>query len=108
MNPDIIITHNRIPDRVSIEGNEYSAYITLGLDKHEDYYIKIEFVQLDQYSFKIINKLSIEPRALTFTSNIVEKESYNITHLVVEKMQAAFPYEMAWECSSDDPSIYPV
>ena len=105
MQPDTVITYNRILDHITIEDKQYSAYTTLGLTKQEDFYVQIEFVDLDLNSLAEVVNLYKIPEALAFSSDLAKREGYNITHIVVEKMRTNSQYEMIWECLSDEPGL---
>jgi hypothetical protein len=105
MQPDTVITHSRISDHITIEDKQYSVYTTLGLTNKDDFYVQIEFIDLDQNSLVEVISLYKIPKALTFSSDLAKKEGYNISHIVVEKMQTNNQYEMTWECLSDEPGL---
>ena len=106
MQRDPVITHERVLDHIIIEDRyEYSTYTTIGLANHGDFYIKLEFIDLDSNSITDVAKLYKAAKALKFHSNLAIKEAYKITHIVVEKMQANSDYSIIWECLSDDPGF---
>jgi len=87
----IIVVENK-PDKVKIEQTEsFNVNLTLGLDEMQ---------------FKKLVELSKLNRRLEFDSEIVKKENYNITHIVVTEFSANNSLNMKWKCLSDDPSLY--
>jgi len=87
----IIVVENK-PDKVKIEQTEsFNVNLTLGLDEMQ---------------FKKLVELSKLNRRLEFDSEIVKKENYNITHIVVTEFSANNSFNMKWKCLSDDPSLY--
>ncbi len=102
-----VITHERINDEITLEGKyTFNAYITIGLDELGDFYVEIEFKDLSTEKFKILANLSKLPRRLQINSNLINKEQYNITHIVVTSFSANNLLDMQWKCLSDDPSLY--
>ena len=102
-----VIVFENVPDIVTIEDiYKYSANITLGLDDRNDFYIVINFKNLNEEDSKILLELFNQPNRLKFKSKLIEKENYNITHIVVTEIKYNFMSEMTWECLSDDPELY--
>jgi len=101
---DPIISQERILDRITLEDNfNYSVYTTIGLTEHNDFYVKLEFNDLDEESYKSVISLYNLPKELKIQSQVITKENYDITHIVVEKFNTNNNYEMMWECLSDRP-----
>jgi hypothetical protein len=100
---DVIISHPRQEDNILLEGEyEFPVYITIGLEEHNDFYVRIEFIHLDEEKYKIAALLAKEEKALSITSDLIEREDYNIKHIVVREFTVKGEYEMMWECSSDE------
>lgn len=103
---DIVITIDKVLDHVRLEGEMfYSAYITIGLVKGNDFYVKLEFIDLTNNTYRLLHDLFKLPKALKIESNIITKERYNITHIVIEKSNFDSLLNVTWECLSDDPSF---
>jgi hypothetical protein len=101
---DIIISVERTLDTIIIENeHEFAGYITIGLEEKNDFYLKIEFTDLDLTKIELLNKLFHIPKALKIESKIITKEEFPITHIVVEKVNADSMLNVTWECLSDDP-----
>lgn len=102
-----VIVYENKSDVVQIEDSQkYLANITLGLSDGEDFYLKIDFKNLNLEDFKLLTELGNLPRRLKFSSELIEKEKYNITHIVVTQYNGNSLLEMSWECLSDDPNLY--
>lgn len=102
----IIVIENK-PDKVKIEQTEsFNVNLTLGLDEMGDYYLQIDFKDLNEIQFKKLVELSKFNRRLELDSEIIKKENYNITHIVVTEFSANNSLNMKWKCLSDDPSLY--
>lgn len=103
---DIIISIERALDTITIENeNEFSGYITIGIVKGNDFYLKIEFLNLDTAKLQLLNNLFNMPKALKIESKIISKEQFPITHIVVESMNSDSLLNLTWECLSDDPDF---
>ena len=106
MQEGTIITYERILDEIVLEREyQYSVYTTLGLTPQEDYYIKLDFINLDDKTIVDVANLYKQRKALQFSSVLAKRESYQITHIVVVNMSATSQYTMVWECLSDDPGM---
>lgn len=105
MQSDSILAHEGVIDSITIEDTcNYSVYITIGLQQFNNFYIKLEFRNLDLYSFVEVYNLYNLNRTLKFSSDLVKKEGYPITHIVTKKCYSTYPANsMIWECISDDP-----
>lgn len=101
---DIIISIERVLDTVIIENeHEFSAYITIGIVEGNDFYVKLDFIDLNETTFDTLNNLFHIKKALKIESKIITKEQFAITHIVAEKMEADTLLNFTWECLSDDP-----
>ena len=105
MENDPILAHERVLDNVTIEDtHNYSVYTTIGLREFGNFYIKLEFKNLDSSSIVEVDTLFNLNKALKFSSDLVKKEGYPITHIVAEEFHSAHPVNsMIWECISDHP-----
>ena len=102
-----VIVFENISDIVQIEDiYKYEANLTLGLSEGNDFYLKIDFKNLNKEDYEILTKLWEQPNRLKFSSKLIEKENYNITHIVVTEFNGNNLLEMSWECLSDDPELY--
>lgn len=102
-----VIVYTNVRDKVRLEDKfEYIADITIGLADAGDFYLAIEFADLRMEDFKTLAELSKVPRRLSIKSDLIDKEGYNITHIVVTKFTASSNHSMTWECLSDDPALY--
>jgi hypothetical protein len=103
---DVIISKEKILDSIVLEGEyEYSAYITIGLNKTTDFYVSLVFTNLNEVSFKKLAELSQLSQALKIESSVIKKENYNISHIVVTRFVANNKLSMTWECLSDNPNF---
>lgn len=102
-----VIVFESVADIVQIEDiYEYSVNLTLGLSDGNDFYLLIDFKNLNQEDYKILTELWEQPNRLKFSSKLIKKENYNISHIVVTKFNGNNLMEMTWECLSDDPDLY--
>ena len=102
-----VIVQTNIKDKIRLEDKyDYNAKLTIGLAEGGDFYLVIDFIELKMEDLKILAQLSKLPKRLSFQSEIIAKEQYNITHIVVTKFTANSNHGMTWECLSDDPSLY--
>ena len=107
MEKEPVIVLENVSDKVVIEDiHEYLVDLTLGLADGNDFYLMINFKNLDNENYKILTSLFQQPNRLKFSSKLIEKENYNITHIVVTKFSGNSLNEMTWECLSDDPELY--
>ncbi|WP_268848128.1 hypothetical protein [Flavobacterium aestivum] len=103
---DVIISIERTLDTIIIETeHEFSGYITIGIVKGDDFYVKLEFTDLDTTKVSLLNKLFHLPKALKIESKIISKEQFPITHIVVETINADSDLNVTWDCLSDDPDF---
>lgn len=102
-----VIVFENVADIVLIEDiYEYSVNTTLGLSDGNDFYLLIAFKDLNHEDYKILTELWQKPNRLKFSSKLIRKENYNISHIVVTKFHGNSLFEMTWECLSDDPDLY--
>lgn len=102
-----VIVFDDVNDIIQIEDiNEYSVGLTLGLDEGGDFYLLIKFKNLTENDYSTLINLWERPNRLKFSSRLIKKENYNITHIVVTKFSGNNFLEMTWECLSDDPNLY--
>ncbi|OOB83653.1 hypothetical protein BZL53_00770 [Flavobacterium columnare] len=102
-----VIVFQNVADIVKIEDiYEFSVKLTLGLSDGNDFYLVIEFQNLSQEDYKTLTELWQKPNRLKFSSKLIKKENYNISHIVVTKFNGNSLMEMSWECLSDDPELY--
>ncbi len=106
MDYTFIISTERIKDKVIIENQEFSAYISIGVASTTDFYVKLEFFDLNMTTLPIAAKLCQLPHRLKITSDVIQKEGYNITHIVVTNIHTDSTLAMTWDCLSDDPANY--
>ena len=103
---DPIITHSSIKDRIQLEEKyNFLANLTIGLVKGNDFYVKIEFTNLTLEDYETLLKLSKLQKELKLESELINKEEYNITHIVLTGFSANNMLEMTWECLSDNPNF---
>ena len=106
MEQDIVITHERIKDTITLEGEyTFSVYITIGLEKSTDFYVEIEFLDLTKDSTLTVARLSKLSKALLIDSELIKKEGFDITHIVVIKFEMSSLLTAAWKCTSDKPDM---
>ena len=104
MDKDIIMTEERKLDSLTLDGKfSCTAYLSIGLIKGGDFYLIIEFTGLDERSFLELGKLYKLEREIEIRSDLISKENYDITHIIVEKFSASNKYDLTWECLSDKP-----
>lgn len=102
-----VIVQTNIKDSIRLENKyDYSAKLTIGLAEGGDFFLVIEFLDLTMDDFKVLAQLWKLPRRLSIKSDLIDKEKYKITHIVVTKFTANSNFSMTWECLSDDPSLY--
>ena len=102
----VIVVMNK-PDKVFIEkSNTYKINLTIGLNESGDYYLQLDFNGLNEIEFKKLIELSKLNRRLEFYSDIIKKENYNITHIVITDFSTSNSSTMTWKCLSDDPNLY--
>ena len=101
-----IIVQTDIKTNVRLEDqHDFMANVTLGLADGGDFYLLIKFLDLNMEELKTLAQLSKLRRRLSIKSDLIDKEKYNITHIVVTKFHVN-NLSMTWECLSDDPSLY--
>ncbi|MBK7883445.1 MAG: hypothetical protein IPJ81_06395 [Chitinophagaceae bacterium] len=102
-----VIVQKNIKGKVRLEDKyDYTVNLTIGLAEGGDFYLVIDFIDLTMEGLKIVAQLSKLQRRLSIKSEIIDKEQYNITHIVVTKFSSNSNLAMTWECLSDDPSLY--
>lgn len=104
---DPVLVQSNIPDKVKIAGeNEFLTETTIGLVEGGDFYLELNFKDLAQNEFEALVRLSKLNHRLEFESDLVKREDYNITHIVVTDFNANSELNMYWICLSDDPTLY--
>lgn len=102
-----IIVQTDIKDKIRLENKfDFNAKLTVGLAEGGDFFLIINFVDLKTEEFEIVARLSREPRRLSIKSDLIDKEQYRITHIVITKFSSNSQFAMTWDCLSDDPSLY--
>lgn len=102
-----VIAYSKVSDTIQLEGvYNFPALVTIGLAEGGDFYLVLEFLDLNINDFKILAHFCKLPRALKINSKLIEKEKYNITHIVITKVTSNNMLQMTWECLSDDPKLY--
>ena len=102
-----VITQTNIKTNIHLEDKfDFTANVTIGLAEGGDFYLVIDFLDLTMEGYKTLAQLSKLPRRLSIKSGLIDKEKYNITHIVVTKISTNSNLAMTWECLSDDPSLY--
>ena len=101
-----VITIENEFDTIKLEDEyEFTAYISIGLAQKGDFYVKLDFVNLDRLSFGLVNSLYLLNKALSIESPLITKNGYPITHIVVTNMEAKNNFGYMWECLSDNPAL---
>jgi len=102
-----VIVKTDIKDKIQLEEKyDFIVKLTIGLAEGSDFYLIIDFPHLKREDFEILARLSKLPRRISIKSELIDKEQYNITHIVVTKFTVNNNFGMIWECLSDDPSLY--
>ncbi|MEP2026163.1 MAG: hypothetical protein ABJH98_07805 [Reichenbachiella sp.] len=104
--PTPVIVKTNVDDKILIAENEFSVKTTIGLAKYGDFYLEIDFRDLKPSDFESLIKLTKISGRLSFKSELVEKENYNITHVVLMEFSTGSTTSMHWKCLSDDPKHY--
>jgi hypothetical protein len=100
---DVIISQERTLDKILIDGeHSFSAYITVGLIKNGHFRIFLDFENLDLETLESLRKLYMPIKAFQIKSELLTREQYNISHIIIEKFRAHPPCSISWECISDD------
>jgi hypothetical protein len=101
-----IIAQTNVKSKVLLEGQfNYTANLTIGLAEGSDFYVVIDFVNLTMEDIKTLGQLYKLSKSLSIKSELIDKEKYNITHIIVTRMKTNSNLAMTWECISDDPSL---
>jgi hypothetical protein len=102
-----VIVQTEVNDKIRLEDKyDFNVRLTIALAEGGDYYLIIYFVDLTMEDFMILEQLSKLSRRLSITSEIIDNQDYNITHIVVTKFTTNNNLSTTWECLSDDPSSY--
>jgi hypothetical protein len=100
---DFVTSHEKISDKIKIDNTyNYSVLTTLGIAKCGDYYIKLEFIDLSDDDIDDLIHLSRIPFCLKFSSELVKKLDYNITHIIVKEYSISKVGVVYWHCLSDN------
>jgi phosphoribosylformimino-5-aminoimidazole carboxamide ribonucleotide (ProFAR) isomerase len=78
----------------------------MGPMRNWQFYLKVEFVDIDEYKDAVVLALWKEDRAIGFSSEIIEREDYKITRVVITNISSECQYGKfwaIWECISDGP-----
>lgn len=101
-----VIVYEDKPDIAYIDDNlQLPINITIGLSDGEDFYLKISFKNLTTPQYVRLLEIANRPKEIKFTSDLILKENYNITHIVITHYISTSNLEMNWECLSDDPNF---
>lgn len=101
---DIIISQPRTLDNITIDGeHQYAAYITIGLVKSCHFRIFLEFDVFDEATVKKLYQLYRPVKPVRIQSEVITKENYNISHIIIEQFKTERKCSITWECISDDP-----
>jgi hypothetical protein len=102
-----VIDLKDIKTKVRLEDKfDFTANITIGLAEGGDFYLVLKFTDLTLEKIQTLSQLVKLTHRLSIKSDVIDREKYNITHIVVTKFSANSYMEMTWECLSDDPSLY--
>lgn len=100
---DPIFTFQEVADKIILDNeHKFDVLISIGLNQHRDYYLKIVF-QVEMERYRLIRELFEVKRALVFESELCKKQGYDITHIVATNLSANSVGLMMWECLSDKP-----
>jgi hypothetical protein len=109
MEREMVIGIDREIDKIILEDKyHYSALTTISLLESNEFYIKLEFIGLNADSIIDVVQLSKLDKELKISSEIISKEGYDITYIVVEKMKSEAgnnQFSVTWECFSDKPGM---
>jgi hypothetical protein len=98
-----VIAHENVPDKVILEDKyEFDTLSTIGLTKHGDFYVKLDFQHITMEDIKLIADLYKLEKALSITSELIRSEQYNIQKIVVLNLFSTSELSMVWECASDE------
>lgn len=104
---DPVIVQSNIKSKVRLEERfDFAANVTIGLVDGGDFYVRLEFVGLTTEDLEALAHLTKLSRRLSIKADIIDKEKYNISHIVVTNLSANSNLAMTWECLSDDPGLY--
>jgi len=102
-----VIVQKNVKDQIRLENQyDFNTILTIGLVEFGDFYLTIEFSELTMEDFKTLAKLNKSARRISIKSNIIDREGYNITHIVIKSFTADNNFSVTWECFSDDPALY--
>ncbi len=97
---------NRPNDNIILENKyKFSTHTSVSLDTEHrgDYNVTLEFFGLDLEKFKEAVDLYHAAKSLLITSEVIAKNGYDITNIVVRSMNANDSLAMVWICTSDVP-----
>ena len=102
-----IIIKTEVITKIRLEEKyDFKVKMTIGLAESGDFFLIIDFLDLDMDDIKTLTYLGKLQRRLSIRSEVMDQEQYNITHIVVTKILSGSNLKMTWECLSDDPSLY--
>lgn len=98
-----IIVHEKMKDRITFN-NEYSFIVslTLGLTAQNDFILYIDFGNQSKDDQNHLIKLSKSVGIITIDSDLLKKEGYNISSIIIEKFNMDSNGLIKWTCLSDD------
>ena len=97
------ITITNAPDQVIIEDrHSFKTLTSVKLSDKGDYAITLKFQNLNTPQMEVLAQLWRAEKALKLNSEILATNNLDISHIVVEKMDANNAMAMTWECLSDD------
>ena len=101
---DIVISEKNVKTSIQLNNHEFEVILDLGLVKGGDFWMRFKFKDLEIYSFRILQELSRLTSEIPISSVFFKKNSYPITHIVVEKHWVDSNLNTEWECFSDVPT----
>lgn len=102
-----VIVQSNIKSKVRLEEMfDFTANVTIGLADGGDFYVMLDFIGLIMEDLKALAHLSKLSRRLSIKADIIDKEKYNISHIILTNISANSNLAMTWECLSDDPGLY--
>jgi hypothetical protein len=99
---DLELPRERLSDLIVLEKQfKFLAYTYVKHLQNEDYSLRIEFFNLSFDDFKKVLELSRLKKSIQISSNLILREDYEITHIVVIDYLAKSDFSVVWKCLSD-------
>lgn len=100
----VVLAHEDVLDTIMLDDRyTFKALLDVGLDQIGCFYLRIEIDYLDEKAFRQLEELDEVPRPMAISSPFLQKEGFDIAHIVIFNSCWKENTGVVWECLSEEP-----